>query len=119
MRIAPISYSRTFTGKKERDDFRQSAKEVLKELKDVVPGSLEYTFGNTGSDSVKFKLTNTLFNKTQKVGKKYATLQDRILLKRLKDAYVEYQQRADALEVMLGCDKSIADRKKEVKDITF
>ena len=36
MRISPVSYNSTikFRGKTERDDFRQSAREVLKELKE-------------------------------------------------------------------------------------
>ena len=120
MRISPVSYNSTikFRGKTERDDFRQSAREVLKELKDIKPGAREYSAFDESGSSPRFRLIDTLFYKTNKVGKKYAALQDKILLNKLKKAYVTYQKKEDEFGLFIG-GGPFKDREKEVHDIKF
>lgn len=126
MRIAPISYNnRTcFTGKKERNDFRQSARQVLKELKQVEPGTSDYVSlrydEKTGKPepSLRDELLNVLY-KARYVGKKYAQKQDYALLEECKEAYVVFEESEDWADAMMGGGGLYKDRSKYAEKFTF
>ena len=126
MRISPISYNNrvNFSGIKERDDFRQSATRVLRELEQVEPGTADYVSPRynkeTGKSepSVQNELLNVLY-KASYVGKNYAQRQDYALLNKCKEAYVAYEESEDWADAMMGGGYSYKDRSQEVEKFTF
>ena len=125
MRISPISYNNrpNFSGIKERDEFRESAKNVLDELKYITPGSADYVMPTLSEDGIyqpapQSSLIMTLL-KARSVGKRFVTPQDKQLLKECRDAYVRFESRNDIEDPLKTGVEVDVDRKKEVRNFTF
>ena len=119
MRVSPVlNNSVPFSGLKERKEFRHSAISVLKDLKDVEAGTIDYILKDGNEPSLKERLYGVLENASE-VGKEYATAKDYLLLQKCKEAYVEYQEAEDYMDAMMGGSSSYIDRKKQADEFTF
>ncbi len=120
MRISPVvnNLFTAFSGIKERKEFRHSAVSVLKDLKNVEAGTIDYILKDENEPSLKERLHSVLKNASE-VGKEYATAKDYLLLQKCKEAYVEYQEAEDFMGAMMGGGGFYIDRKKQADEFTF
>lgn len=109
MKISPLNINTkaaSFHGIKERTEFRQEAKSIINDLKDVQLGTHEYTDftienGKVGK-SLQERLLDAIFINPEKIGKKFITDEDRALHEKLKSLYKEYQEADDFADAMCG-----------------
>ncbi len=89
--------------------FRRSANKVFKELKDVIPGSSDYT------PELRSRLLNVIY-KAKDVNSAKITMSDSMLHESLKKKYKLYQEADDFVDAMIApCGGHYIDRTLDIK----